>query len=511
MSNLKNSWPIVFGFIAIGIVVGVVLTTGLNFDSKSVASKNETPTIYAETSYPQSESQDTPTIANYNPNAMFVEIVKNVRPSIVTITTTKTVRMVNPWHRFFREFGFDDGSESDEREYQTNGLGSGIIISEDGYILTNHHVIKDVDELNVKLVDEREFDAELIGTDPTTEVALIKINADNLTKAVLGNSDKLQIGEWVLAIGSPLEIDFTVTAGIISALSRDINIIRSEGGYGIENFIQTDAAINPGNSGGALINYRGEVIGINTAIASPTGYFVGYGFAIPVNLAKSVVDDFIKYGEVRRGYIGVSIEPMTQVKAEGVGLDKVRGVFISSVLNGKAADKAGIKAGDVILEVQGVEVNKPNQVQSKIGSYDPGEKISIVVWRDGSKKTFNIVLEGREEEANTASRTRTPVEKNINSLGITVGDLTSRDLERFDLDNGIVLQSVKRNSPASKEGLQRGDVIYEADGKPVSSAAEFRNYIEDLSKGDIIKLQVRNRDSSGNNFDRLVFLQIPKK
>ena len=504
MSNFKNSWPIVFGFIAIGIIIGVVLTTGINIDSKSIAEKNNPKSIYTEAD----AQQVLPTTSNYNPNTMFIDIVKRVRPSIVTIYTTKTVKLpANPWHRFFRDFGFDDGGNDEEREVPQEGLGSGIIISEDGYILTNHHVIKDVDELRVILVDDQEFEAELVGTDPTTEIALIKIDAKNLTKAVLGNSDDLQVGEWVLAIGSPMGINFTVTAGIVSALGRDIDIIRGEKGYGIENFIQTDAAINPGNSGGGLVNYKGEIIGVNTAIASPTQYFIGYGFAVPINIAKTAIDDFIKYGEIRRGYIGVQIEPMNQVKAEGVGLDKPQGVFISNVLKDGAAYEAGIKAGDVILEVEGVEVNKPNQVQTKIGSHNPGEQVSIVIWRDGKRKTFNITLQGRSGESNVTSSSKPPAERNINSLGIKVSDLSEMELKRMDLESGIVLQSVERNSPAYREGLQRGDVIYQVDGETVSSVSQFNDYLDSLDKGDIIKLKIRRSDSS----DRLVFLKIPKK
>ena len=498
------------------LTIAVFMITGIN-DNELTITKGQSNLPVHRTVYTVKESGEVVPLD-------FTGVSKEVMNSVVHIKSTRKIKgdsrayYYDPFgdlwgDDFFKFFFGEPPQQRQERikpePFIQQGTGSGVIISSNGYIVTNNHVVADADEIEVTLHNNEVFNAKIIGTDPSTDIALIQIKSDGLQALPLGNSDNVEVGEWVLAVGNPFNLNSTVTAGIISAKGRNINIINDKSA--IEAFIQTDAAINPGNSGGALVNLNGELIGINTAIASQTGVYMGYGFAIPVNLAKSVVDDFIKYGEVRRGYIGVSIEPMTQVKAEGVGLDKVRGVFISSVLNGKAADKAGIKAGDVILEVQGVEVNKPNQVQSKIGSYDPGEKISIVVWRDGSKKTFNIVLEGREEEANTASRTRTPVEKNINSLGITVGDLTSRDLERFDLDNGIVLQSVKRNSPASKEGLQRGDVIYEADGKPVSSAAEFRNYIEDLSKGDIIKLQVRNRDSSGNNFDRLVFLQIPKK
>jgi serine protease Do len=388
-------------------------------------------------------------------------------------------------------------------------LGSGIIVSEDGYILTNHHVIKDVDELRVQLVDLQEFEAEVVGSDPETEVALIKINAQGLTRAVLGNSDELEIGEWVLAIGSPLELNFSVTAGIVSALSRDIDII-ARGGYAIENFIQTDAAINPGNSGGALVNYKGEVIGINTAIKTGTGTYIGYGFAVPVNMAKTVMDDFINFGEVRRGYIGVQIESMTPNRTEGVGLDKPQGVYISNVLPGKAADKAGIKSGDVILEVEGIKVNKPNQLQAKVGTYNPGDEISLTLWRDREKINFDIVLEGRDEEVTVVSENRREIERKVQSLGIEVKDMSREELDLYDLDYGVLVQSIDRNSPATREGVRRGDVIYEVDGERIDSVSDLREYIENQESGSIIRVQTRSRFNDGSTSDRLVFLKIPK-
>jgi serine protease Do len=510
MANFRNSVPLIFGFIAMGIIIGVVLTTGFNFDSKSIADQNDSGTIYKESAESVDDPQESLNAGNFNPGNGFVDIVKKVKPAIVTIYTTKNVKVPeNPWHRFFRGFGDEGESEGREREFMQRGLGSGIIVSEDGYILTNHHVIKEVDELRVQLVDLQEFDAEVVGTDPETEVALIKINSKGLTTAVLGNSDNIEIGEWALAIGSPLELNFSVTAGIVSALSRDINII-GRGGYAIENFIQTDAAINPGNSGGALVNYRGEVIGVNTAIKTETGTYIGYGFAIPINLAKTVMDDFINYGEVRRGYIGVQIEPMTPVRAEGVGLDKPQGVFISNVLPGKAADKAGIRAGDVILEVEGMEVNKPNQLQAKVGTFNPGDEISLLLWRDGREKKFNIVLEGRDEEVVSTRDDRGESEKKVQSLGINVKDMSTEELDLYDLDYGVLIQSIDQNSPASREGLRRGDVIYEIDGKEVESVSDLRDYIDSRESGSIIKLQTRSRFQDGNTSDRLVFLKIPE-
>ncbi len=519
MSKFKFSWPAVLGFIAMGVLVGVLLTFGLNLDSKSHALGGKgSGTIYVENTALQTGTGDdqTATVKDFNPNTAFVEVVKKVRPSIVTIYTTKNIKVpANPWHRFFREFGFEneqqDQQGAEEQEYQQGGLGSGIIISKDGYILTNTHVIKDVDELTVRLVDEEEYKAKVIGTDPTTDVALIKIEAKDLPIAILGNSDQLQVGEWVLAIGSPLELNFTVTAGIVSALGRDINIIQDRQGLSIENFIQTDAAINPGNSGGALINIRGEVIGVNSAIATPTGTYIGYGFAIPVNLAKTVVDDFIKYGEVRRGYIGVSIRPMTPVIAKGVGLEKPRGVFVNDVLKGQAADKAGIKAGDVILEVNGVVMNQPNQVQAKIGSYDPGDKVDVLIWRDGKQKTYQLVLQSREGDAAPVAGKREQKESKIENLGMRVKDLTASELKNLDLESGVLLQSIQNNSPAYKEGLRGGDVIYKIDGKAVESVSMFTKYLDSLNVGDIVKIQIRRRDNQGQNFDSLIFVQIPEK
>jgi serine protease Do len=506
MANFRNSIPLIFGFIAMGVIIGVVLTTGFNLDSKSLADQSEPKTIYTENSE-EMDPQQTATSSNFSPMRGFVDIAKKVKPAIVTVYTTTNVTVPeNPWHRFFR--GFGEEYEGRQREVPQPGLGSGIIVSDDGYILTNHHVIKDVDELRVQLSDEQEYEAEVIGTDPETEVALIKIEANGLTKAILGDSDKLEVGEWVLAIGSPLELNFSVTAGIVSALSRDIDIIRT-GSYAIENFIQTDAAINPGNSGGALVNARGEVIGINTAIKTPTGTNIGYGFAVPINMAKTVMDDFIKYGEVRRGYIGVQIESVTPTAAEGLGLDKPRGVYISSVLPGKAADKAGIKPGDVILEVEGIEVNKPNQLQAKVGSYNPGDEITLLLWKDGREVTYDIVLEGRDDQITAAREDRRESERKVRSLGIDVKDMTSEELDLYQLNYGVLIQSIERNSPAARENLRRGDVIYEVDGNRIESVTELRDYIEDQESGSIIRVQTRSRFNDGSTSDRLVFLKIP--
>jgi serine protease Do len=498
----KNSLPVLLGLVTIGVIFGIVLTTGFNLDTKAAADTSDK--IYTES------ASDTPTAntSNINPNNMFVDIVKKVRPSIVSIYTTKSVKIPkdNPFYYFFKQQHGTDELPPQE------GLGSGIIISKDGYILTNNHVVSGVDELTVKMIDKSEYKAKLIGTDPTTEVALIKIDADNLPAVVLGNSDNVQIGEWVLAIGSPLNLTSTVTAGIVSALSRDVNIIRSKNNLsGIEDFIQTDAAINPGNSGGALLNTRGEVIGINTAIASGTSYYVGYGFAVPINIAKSVVDDLLKYGEVKRGYLGVYIEDMDPVKTKGVGLDKIRGVFISSVIPDGAADKAGIKAGDVVLSVNGKEVNKRNELQAKIGTYNPGDKVNLQIWRDGKKITIEAVLQSRSGETTITKKSAQEEESKASlDLGMKVEGLNDRQLDELELDNGVVVAAVERRSAAEEAGLSRGDVIYEVANKEIESVSDFYDAFSGYKAGDVVKIKVR-RKMRGDIFDRLVFIQIPEQ
>lgn len=512
MYRLKHSPSLIVALITIGVVIGIVLTTSFNLDSKSVAS-NMDGKIYTEAN-DQSSSTN---VQNFNPNKMFVPIVEKVRPSIVSIYTTKIIKVpANPFFFFFKDFPQDFGNIPQHREQmpqselKEKGLGSGIIISKDGYILTNNHVVEDMDELRVKLIDNSEYTAKVVGTDPSTDIALIKIDAKNLPVAVLGNSDNLKIGEWVLAIGNPLELTSTVTAGIVSALHRNINILRRNNVSSIENFIQTDAAINPGNSGGALVNLKGEVIGVNSAIATSTNYYMGYGFAVPINIAKAVVDDIIKYGKVRRGYLGVYIQDVTPVTAKGVKLDKPRGVFVTSVIKGGAADKAGIKEGDVILKVNGKEVNSVNELQAKIGVLNPGDKVVLTIWRDGKEKTITATLKGRNGEENTSKKESKEINKKAPDLGMKLRDLTDEQKNQLDIDGGALVTKVEDFSAASEARIAPGDVIIEVEGKKVKSVSDFYKKIEKFKPGDVIKIKLRTMQNK-EKFDRLVFLEIPKK
>ncbi|MCB0282973.1 MAG: Do family serine endopeptidase [Calditrichae bacterium] len=506
MKQQKNPLALIAGLITIGIVIGVVMTSNFQIHSKADA-RPQDGSIYTEAEIKTVQNTN-PTIGDFNPNKLFVDKAHSVLPAIVSIYTTKIVEGGrNP---FFEFFGQRQMPNDENHNFRQQGSGSGIIISKDGYVLTNNHVVEDMDEIKVQLLDNREFEAELIGRDPKTDIALLKITADELPIAVLGNSDNVQIGEWVMAIGNPLNLRSTVTAGIVSAIGRNVSILG--GGDAIENFIQTDAAINPGNSGGALINLNGEVIGVNSAIATRTNYYMGYGFAVPINIAKSVIDDLMKYGEVKRGYLGVYIGEVTPVVAKGVGLDKPRGVYISSVIEDRAADKAGIKEGDVILKINDIEVNQPNELQARVGTYNPGEEINVELWRDGKSKKITVVLQSRDGETKlTSNKEEEKPKKELPNLGLNLKNLNKTDLDRIDLDGGVLVSSVDRYSAAADAGIRPGDVIFQLDKDNVSNVDDFNSSIEDHKKGDVLRLKIRNKIENDENLDRLVFLEIPSK
>jgi serine protease Do len=506
MRHQKSPFALIAGLITIGIVVGVVMTS--NFGAHSSLGATPTGTIYTENTVRMVQDTQPLTAGNFNPGTQFVDIVEKVRPSIVSIYTVKMVKMgKNPFYEFFgRKNPMPDDGNHEQRQ---GGMGSGIIISKDGYILTNNHVVDDTDEINVKLIDHREFKAEIVGRDPKTDIALLKVDAEDLPISVLGNSDETKIGEWVMAFGSPLNLTSTVTAGIVSAIGRNVSLLG--GGDAIENFIQTDAAINPGNSGGALVNLQGEVIGVNSAIATRTNYYMGYGFAVPINIAKSIIDDLMKYGEVRRGYLGVYIAEVTPVVAKGVGLEKPIGVLVTSLQKGRAADKAGVQSGDVILKVNGEVVDQPNELQAKVGTFNPGEEIEIEVWRDEKTRTFKIVLQDKDGETELSAKTKPEkAHKDLPELGLNLQDLSTRQLNQFDLDGGVVVVSVERYSAAAEAGIRRGDVIYEMNGKAVENVRDFNDSLEGFKSGDVVKIKIRSQLENQTNFNRLVFMEIPE-
>ncbi len=420
-------------------------------------------------------------------NDAFHDVGKTVTPSVVFVQVE-----MNPesdlqddasqfFHRFFGpDFKFDMPKRGPEI-----GAGSGVIITANGYILTNNHVVANAKKngMKVQLSDTREYKAKLIGTDKYTDLAVIKIDADNLPVAALGNSDEVEVGHIVFAIGAPLGLKSTMTQGIVSALGRNIGIIGDE--YGIENFIQTDAAVNPGNSGGPLVDINGQVVGINTAIATTNARYQGYSFAIPMNLAKQVATDIIKYGKFRRGFLGVQIKTVDAVTAKAAGLEKTKGVWVESVTKDAAGDKAGLEYGDIILSVEGKEVNSTQELQTTIASRHPGETVSLQIWRN--KKIFEkkAVLGSRDEEGETvAEKVKNEKEGSdadvnaekvvsVKELGVTVKSIDSKTKKRYEVEKGVLVSDIDDLSPAQERGLKKGDVVTDVGDQKVSSPDQF--------------------------------------
>ena len=368
------------------------------------------------------------------------------------------------------------------------GSGSGVIISQDGYIVTNNHVVSGADEIEVTLDDDKVFTARLIGTDPATDIALIKIDAQDLPVIPLGNSDNLRLGEWVLAIGSPYGLTGTITAGIVSAKGRSMP--NNTGEFKIESFIQTDAAVNPGNSGGALVNIRGELVGINTAIISQTGSYSGYSFAVPVNIAKKITDDFIKYGSVRRGMLGISMVKNSDKIKDEMKLSLSDGVYIAEVVEGGAAQKAGVKAGDVLVAIGSTRVTSPSQVQEIVNRYSPDDTLSLTVVRGKDRLTINAKLQGKESGEN--ENVVAAAEK-INVFGATLVPAPEQSLRKLRLSHGVKVASVEKGR-MKDAGIKEGMIITYLNRQSVSTPSEVAQVIR-RSSGTIL-IEAVNTDGT---------------
>ncbi|MBP9191211.1 MAG: Do family serine endopeptidase [Ignavibacteria bacterium] len=499
------------------VFAGLLLVVAMSFGGLLIANFGNVKQIIA--AGPQVDFKSAPEGQNSNPqlqslNDAFVEIAKSVTPTVAYIEVTTGSENDEDQNKQFQlpfnlppEFGNPEGPDGP----QGRGSGSGILISNDGYILTNNHVVKNASDNGIKVIltDKREYTAKMIGVDPNTDLAVIKVDAYDLPSITIGNSDNVQVGQWVVAIGNPLGLNSTVTAGIVSALGRNIQL----GGdsYAINNFIQTDAAINPGNSGGALVDINGNLVGINTAIKTTNGYYQGYGFAIPINLAKNVATELIKNGKVSRGYIGVTIKDVDVKEAKGLGMDKVKGVMVQDVLEGGAGFNAGLKSGDVILTVDGKEVNAANELQTIIGSHHPGDEVSLVIFRDGSEINKTVTLKPKDDNANQSAQNTTPREtenegasKSFESIGITVSPLTAGLKTKFNVENGIYISNVKRFSEGFDRGLIEGLVILEADKEKIESIEQFNSLLSNKNVGEVVLLKVMSQD--GNK--RLIAVEI---
>ncbi|WP_443945637.1 trypsin-like peptidase domain-containing protein [Pedobacter sp. AW1-32] len=443
--------------------------------------------------------------------ADFTQAAAAVAPGVVHIKTTYAAASggrgsSSPFDMFDDFFG--GGGRQMQRQPRA-ASGSGVIISQDGYIVTNNHVVENAEKVEVVLTDRRKVEAKVIGRDPNTDLALIKVNANNLPVVKMGNSDNVQVGEWVLAVGFPLDLNTTVTAGIVSAKNRSIGIIGREqqgneiteeeyreyqrtgkrpdrpANTSIESFIQTDAAINPGNSGGALVNASGELIGINSAIASQSGYNQGYGFAIPVNLARKIVDDFMKYGSVKRGYIGVNFVPLSaDEKPEGIKTNEISGLYVNDVVDGGGAASAGIKSGDVIKKVDGVVINDSPDLQERVGRLNPGDKVKLTVLRDGALKDYTVTLKGEASVGLTANKAS---EKSVevSKLGATFAPATAAQKTKYRINGGVVVTSVTTGKAFDNIGVEKGLIITKVNGQAVNSVSDIQKALPQTRNGNV--------------------------
>ena len=495
--------------VAIAFVFGLAFASTLNLPKQSGAAETLLVPSLASEPAPQFSAPAPALKAVGDFQDAFVAVAEHVKPSVVFIRSQHVERgddnqRLPP--------GFQDFFPNLRRRPQVEqGSGSGFIVSADGYILTNNHVVAGADKVTVRLYDKREFTAKVVGTDPNTDVAVIKIDARGLPGVAFGNSDSARVGEWVLAIGNPLgeAFAFTVTAGIVSAKGRLLAGLQQTR-YAIQDFIQTDAAINPGNSGGPLVNIRGQVIGINSAIASETGFYAGYGFAIPMNLARTVMDQLVKTGKVERAVMGVAIHDARQEDADAVGLKQISGVVVDSYTSDDSpARKAGIQPGDVIIAVDSQAVDNTPQLQQRVAFKKPGETVEVTVLRQGGeKKTVTVRLARAPGEADSevaaSSKSKSDASSKEELLGIAVEPLTQDDARDVRLRSvlqrggGLLVTDVSPEGPAFQR-LQASDdpggpdIIIAVNGLPTRSRAAFRDALKKVKPGEVVTLQVLSR------------------
>ncbi len=512
---MKNFKPLVpFSIIAVLLSISLIAYSTCSFADSNHPQRG-TVTFGADK---QPDIKTPPQLDAFK--SMFADIAEKVVPTVVQVVPTKIDTVIfsnNPFYQFFGDpFGFNEffGTPRNQqrrqppvqkREFKQQGLGSGVIVSKDGYILTNFHVVTGADQIEVKTSDNRSFQAEIVGTDSLSDVAVIKIKekVKDLPVAFLGNSDKLRPGDWAIAIGNPFSLASSVTMGIVSALGRTAG--NDANSY--QNFIQTDAAINPGNSGGALVNINGELIGINTMIYTQSGGYMGIGFAIPINMARRIMEDLIYEGTVSRGWLGVMIQDLDATTRDALGLSTdVKGVLIGDVFKGQPAEKAGLRRGDIVSSVDNKPVTNPNELKNAVANIRPGNKVPVGIIRDGKKLTLHVTLTGRgKSNPDEPSQGNIPEESGqkediAETMGIKAGNISPELREQLDLKSdlkGVVVMAVDPGSQAAQEQISQYDVILEVNRKPVTSVKELKLAMKPIKKGDSVLFLIHR---NGNTF-----------
>ena len=460
---------------------------------------------------PMPEAQPAPVAAQPVPTA-YVDLTSAAETAVnsvvyISVTIegkTQRVQVQDPFEDFFGDFfGFGQRRQQpQQREYKQpdrHGAGSGVIISQDGYIVTNNHVVGQADEITVKLNDSREFKGRIIGTDETTDLALVKIDAKNLPAIKIGNSDDLKLGQWVLAVGNPFNLTSTVTAGIVSAKARTL------GANGIESFIQTDAAINAGNSGGALVNAQGELVGINSMIYSQTGSYAGYGFAIPTTIMNKVVADLKVYGTVQRAILGVQGGDVDKyidaqkAKGETPDLGTVKGVYIDKVSDGSAAEEAGLEKGDVITKIDGKEVSKMSELQEQIAQHKPGDKVKITYLRSKKAKTIDVTLR------NAQGTTKVMTEVDMDQLGVSVKAVSQEEMNSLDIEYGLVINAIRRGKMMDA-GATKGTILLEVNDKKMKTVDDWEEVVKSANQSSDRALWIKALKPSGRKVSFVVDL-----
>jgi serine protease Do len=466
----------VLTLITAGIIIGFILTANLGIQQVNYAK---------ETIISHDAKNFLDKFSGY-----LAEVADATEPAVVNISTTKTVTMQqSPFGNFYNDpffrrfFGDQFNHPGHKRQYKSSALGSGVIVTNDGYILTNNHVVKDADDIKVVLYDNREFKGKVVGTDPKTDLAVVKIDAKGLPAIKIGDSDKLKVGEVVVAIGNPFALSHTITMGIVSAVGRS-----NVGIADYEDFIQTDAAINPGNSGGALVNTDGELIGINTAIFSKSGGYMGIGFAIPSNMAKSVMDSIIKHGKVIRGWLGVSIQNMTPDLAEQFNIKEDKGALIANVVEDSPAAKAGFKRGDLITKYDGRQVEDATTLRNMVAGTVPDTAVKVTIIRDGKEKTLTVTIGKLSEAVATTAKS----EYGNAMKGIHVQDLNAEIRMSLDIPQkvqGVVITNIDTDSPAFQV-VKRNDVIQEINKNVIRNTKDYEKAVSKIGSKDTVLMLV---------------------